>query len=191
MPRRPLTLLPLLALTGCLSRYLDAPYVLTTGLAGATQIDWGPEPGTFIVSTKTGPKLVDQTGAIVDSPTSKPTKEPLHPGALTSIVTDEGVLWADAAGALRLDETVILTGLVRPRGLTCDRLHRNYIVSGEAEPALYRVDGDHLTLIANWVGPVVDVAWGSGGWLATNALYLLREDGVLEYLQPPGVPVAP
>lgn len=183
-------LLPLL-LTACLSRYLDAPYVLTTGLTGATQIDWGPEPGTFIVTTRTGQKLVDQTGAVTDSGILRPPKQPLHEGAVTSISTEAGVVWADAAGTLWLDETVVLTGLVRPRGLTCDRLRRNYIVSGGEEPALYRLDGGHLTLIANWVGPVVDVAWGSGGWLTPNTLYLLREDGVLEYLQPPGVPVIP
>lgn len=177
--------LVLLFAAGCLSRYLDAPYVLTTGLVGADRMGWGATPGTFLVSTPSGNKLVDQTGQISASLVPPPEHPALHDGAIVSIETKAGVVWVDAAGTLRVGETTIVTGLSRPRGLTCDRNERLYIVSGAEEPALYRVDGGQLTLIAEWVGPVEDVAWGSGGWLDPENLYLVRSDGVLEFLRPP------
>jgi len=170
---------------GCLSRYLDAPYVLTTGLTGAERMGWGPEPGTFLVQTAAGPRLVNQEGKVSDTTTPPPEHPPLREGAIQSIETESGVVWIDAAGTLYRGDSVVLTGLTRPRGLTCDRKQRLYVVSGAEEPALYRVDGASLTLIAEWVGPVEDVAWGSGGWLTPTNLYLVRSDGVLEYLQPP------
>lgn len=173
-----------LLLAGCLSRWLDAPYVLTTGLDGATQLDWGPEPATFVVTTPAGGVRVDQSGAL--SPTSAPPRRAvLRPDAVLSYESSAGIVWIDAAGTLREGERVLVTGLVEPRALTCDRQERPYLVAGAPEPALYRYEGGKLTRIAEWLGPVVDVAWGSGGWLNERALYFVRSDGILEYLEPP------
>ena len=159
--------------------------MLTTGLTGADRIGWGPEPGTFLVHTPAGSKLVDGGGQVSESAAAPAEHPALREGAVLSIETSGGIVWVDAAGTLHRGDTVILSGLVRPRGLTCDRKERLYVVSGGEEPALYRVDGAALTLIAEWVGPVEDVTWGSGGWLNPANLYLVRSDGVLEYLQPP------
>lgn len=166
---------------GCLSRYLDAPYVLSTGLDGATQLDWGPTPGTFLVTTTEGVVLVDQAGGVSATSVAPTPRVRVREGAVVAV----GNLWVDEAGVLWSDNAVVLTGLVRPRGMTRDRWGRAYVVAGEPEPALYRVDGRSLTLIAQWLGPVTDLAWGSGGWLLADTLYMVRSDGVLEYLQPP------
>lgn len=174
-----------LLLAGCLSRWLDAPYVLTTGLDGATQLDWGPEPHTFVVTTPEGPVRVDQSGALSPAAATPPRREPLRPGAVLSYESSKGIVWIDAAGTLREADRVLVSGLVEPRALTCDRKERPYVVAGAPEPALYRVEGERLVLIAEWLGPVVDVAWGSGGWLNERALYFVRSDGILEYLEPP------
>lgn len=177
-------MLVLALVAGCLSRWLDAPYVLTTGLDGATQLDWGAEPHTFVVTTSSGGVRVDQAGGL--SPiAAPPRREALRPGAVLSYEADDHIVWIDAVGTLREGERVIVTGLVEPRALTCDRQGRHYLVAGAPEPALYRYEHGGLVLIAEWVGPVVDVAWGSGGWLNERALYLVRSDGILEYLEPP------
>lgn len=147
-------------------------------------MDWGPEPHTFVVTTRTGAFRVDQSGAL--SPTTPlPRRPPLREGAVLSYESSRGVVWIDATGTLREGDRVWITGLVAPRALTCDRKERPYVVAGAPEPALYRVEGDQLVLIAEWLGPVVDVAWGAGGWLDEKTLYFVREDGILEYLQPP------
>ena len=171
-------------MAGCLSRLLDAPYVLCTGLEGATQLDWGKEPAPFLVTTTAGVRLVDQGGGVTASPTAPPARAPVRAGAVVAV----GDLWADAEGVLWNDGAVVLSGLVHPRAMIRDRWNRAYVVAGEPEPALYRIDAGSLTLIAEWLGPVTDVAWGSGGWLLADTLYLVRSDGVLEYLQPPGAP---
>lgn len=122
---------------------------------------------------------------MTDAAAPPPEHPALRPGAVLSIETTAGIVWVDGAGTLWRGDTELLRGLVRPRGLTCDRKERLYVVSGAEEPALYRVDDGRLVLIAEWVGPVEDVTWGSGGWLGEQNLYLIRSDGVLEYLQPP------
>jgi hypothetical protein len=95
-----------------------------------------------------------------------------------------GALWVDAAGTLRLGDTVLIEGLESPRALTLDRDGRAYVVAGKDDPKLYRVEAGKLVLVAGLVGPVVDMAWGPGGALPERMLYLVREDGILEYLEP-------
>ncbi len=95
-----------------------------------------------------------------------------------------GALWVDAAGTLRLGDAVLLAGHESPRALTLDRDGRAYVVAGRDDPKLYRVEGGKLELVAGLVGPVVDMAWGPGGALPERMLYLVREDGILEYLEP-------
>ncbi len=180
-----MTLLAAALLAGCASRDLDGPYVLTTGLSGASQLDWGAVPHTLVVTTPTGAIQVDGAGVQTPVAVAPRRQTPLRHDAVLSIRTSAGVVWIDAAGTLRTNEAVVLGGLREPRALTCDRGERTYLVAGVPEPALYRVELGVLVLIAEWVGPVTGITWGPGGWLGERMLYLVRSDGVLEYLEPP------
>ncbi len=159
--------------------------MLTTGLTGASQLDWGAVPHTLVVTTTAGPVQVDGAGKQTLISAYPARRVAVRPDAILSIRTSAGTVWIDAAGSLRTNEDVVLTGLKAPRSLTCDRLERTYLVAGTPEPALYRVEAGALVSIAEWVGPVTDSAWGPGGWLGERMLYLVRSDGVLEYVEPP------
>ena len=172
-------------LLACLSRYLDAPYVLATGLGEPLQLDPGTTPESFTVTAAMKVIEVDGRGRTRETAAPVRLRPPLHAGALTATTLPEGVAWVDEAGTLRLGVTVLIEGLERPRALTHDREGRLYLVAGADDPKLYRVDSGRLVLIAEFVGPVVDAAWGTGGALPERMLYLLREDGILEYLDPP------
>ncbi|MSQ02492.1 MAG: hypothetical protein EXR71_11480 [Myxococcales bacterium] len=170
---------------GCASCEIDGPYVLTTGLDGARQLDWGAAPHTLVVTTPGGSVQVDGAGQQTPVAVAPAAQPPLRPDAIHSFQTSAGVVWIDAAGTLRTNDHVVLRGLREPRALICDRLERTYVVAGAPEPALYRVEGAGLVLIAEWVGPVTGVAWGPGGGLGEGKLYLVRSDGVLQYVVPP------
>lgn len=172
----------ILLLTACLSSLLDSPYVLTTGLDHPVQLDAAVVDQTLVVTTAKGAFAVDGTGAVRPSPASPPRRAPTVAGAVLQAPT--GALWVDAAGTLRLGDTVLIEGLESPRALTLDRDGRAYVVAGKDDPKLYRVEAGKLVLLAGLVGPVVDMAWGPGGALPERMLYLVREDGILEYLEP-------
>ncbi len=174
----------LLLLTACLSRSLDAPYVLATGLANPVQLDHGSVPATLVVTTASGWVQVDFEGKTTPSPLPAERRVPLRPDARFSTTIGEGIAWIDAAGALRVGERVVNPRIESPRALTHDGADRLLVVAGRDEPRLYRVEGERLVLVADFVGPVIDVAWGPGGALPERMLYLVREDGILEYLEP-------
>jgi hypothetical protein len=159
--------------------------VLATGLGEAVQLDPGRAPETFLVTTTRGAFRVDGEGRATPEPIPPPIRAPRPENAQTWAQLTAGLAWVDPAGTLRVGDEVVITGLERARGLTVDRAERIYVVSGAEEPRLYRIDDGRLVLIADYVGPVVDSLWGPGGALPTRLLYLLREDGILEYVEPP------
>lgn len=172
-----------LLLAACLSRYLDAPYVLSTGLEQPVQLDAGPGE-RLVVTTATGALQIDGTGRATAAGATPERRRPTRPGARLETRITEGLAWVDAAGALRVEERLLVHGLEAPRALGHDARDRLYVVAGTDEPRLYRLEGERLVLLADFVGPVVDMAWGPGGALPERMLYLLREDGILEYLEP-------
>lgn len=172
-----------LLLAACLSRYLDAPYVLSTGLRAPVQLDVGPGE-TLVVSTAAGPVQIDGTGKAVPASASPPRRGLTRAGAILETPVAEGLAWVDEAGALRIGDRLLIRSLDAPRALFHDPQGRILVVAGSEEPRLYRLEGEHLVLLADFVGPVVDMAWGPGGALPERMLYLVREDGILEYLQP-------
>lgn len=78
----------------------------------------------------------------------------------------------------------VITTLLHARAVAADAQGRPYVVQGDP-PELDRVDGPTLTLVARYVGDVVDMTFGTGGLLPEDTLYLLRAGGELDYLRPP------
>lgn len=144
-------------LVGCLSRYLDAPYVLSTGLPPILQLQSSEH--ALWAQTAAGTYKIDGSGA-------------------ATLVSNAPITQVEAEIALPAAAGSSLATAIDAKG-------RTYFVRDGDEPALFRVDGEQTTLIAEWLGPVTDMTFGSGGLLPPENLYLSRSDGVVAYLRPP------
>ncbi len=135
-----------LALSACLDRYLDAPYVLVAGLGRARSLAMAAD-GTLVAATDLGVVTIDGNGnvtpiaaATVDAVTTLPagliTLRSGHivgpgfeagvPGAVDVIAGPDGAIYAlttealwrlPRQGEVRLDAELILGGLMRARAL--------------------------------------------------------------------------
>ena len=145
------------SLVACLSRWLDAPYVLATGLQPVSVLAVGTD--SLVAYTAKGALKIDGNGVVADFPSAPPAPE----RATIPLPAAAGPVLARAV----------------------DAKGRIYFVRAGEAPALYRVDGSDITLIAEWVGDVTDMTFGGGGLLPIDNLYLARTDGIVEYLRPP------
>ena len=144
-------------LFACLSRYLDAPYVLATGLPAVTELV--AEGDYLVATTEAGNFRIDGAG------TTTPWR-----GALPPAPSAPGQLPANVGTTLAIAQ---------------DSDGKVYFVRDGPAPALFRVDREGAALVAEWVGPVTAMTFGGGGLLPAENLYLARSDGIVEYLRPP------